>query len=92
MPAKVRDMKRMLTRKLDADEREGGKHIKYRISHDDELLATTALSRSYDEIDNSLLREICKDLFINREQMDGLLQCDMSREDYVQHRLNTSIG
>lgn len=89
MPAKVRDMKRMLTGKLGAEEKEGGKHIKYKIAHEGKLLATTALSRGHDEIDNSLLREICKDLYVNRDQMDGLIQCPMSRDDYIRHRLNT---
>lgn len=87
MPAKVRDMHRMLVGKLEADEREGAKHIKYRIAENGKLLATTALSRSYDEIDNSLLSAICKDLDVSKAQMNLLLQCPWSREDYVRHRL-----
>lgn len=87
MPAKVRDIRKMLVGKLQAEEREGSKHIKYKISHGNKLLATTALSRSYDEIDNSLLSSICKDLFVNKEQMALLLECPWRREDYVQHRL-----
>ena len=85
MPVKVRDMRRMLVRKLQADEKEGSKHIKYRISNEGKLLATTALSRSYDEIDNSLLSSIGKQLFVDMEQLNSLLDCSFSRDDYVTH-------
>jgi hypothetical protein len=87
MPAKVRDMHRMLVQKLQAEEKEGSRHTRYRISHGNTLLATTVLSRSYSEIDNSLLSAIGKDLSVNREQMDLLLKCPWSRDDYVRHRL-----
>lgn len=87
MPAKVRDVRRMLVGKLQANENEGAKHTKYLIVQGDTLVATTALSRSYAEIDNSLLRAICRQLSINQEQMDLLMQCPWSRDDYIRHVL-----
>ncbi len=87
MPAKVRDLDRMLTGKLRAEIEEGSKHTKYRIYHGAMLLATTALPRSYPEIGEGLLSQISKDLYVSRNQLQLLLRCPMSLQDYVDHVL-----
>jgi len=88
MPAKIRDMRKMLVGKLRANEEQGTKHMKYNVVEGETLLGTTRLSRSYDEIDNSLLSAISKQLNVNSGQMARLLDCTWSREDYVQHCLD----
>ncbi len=62
MPAKVNDLDRMLRGKLKAVAKEGAKHTKYYVYADDKLLATTALSRSYAEVDDVLFARIAREL------------------------------
>jgi len=82
MPAKVRDMRRMLTQKLQAVESPGSGHNKYLIIHEGTLVARTVLSRSYTEIDDSLLSAIARQLLINTNQLRHLMDCSLSREEY----------
>jgi hypothetical protein len=88
MPAKIRDIDRMLCRKLKASVEEGTRHTKYRILADDEtLLATTQLSRSYTEIDNTLLGPIGRQLSVSIPQLRLLIDCTWTREQYIWHVL-----
>ena len=86
MPAKIKDLDRMLSRKLGAQVEEGSKHTKYKIVHDGILISSTALSRSYTEVSNKLLSKIARsDLRVSRSQLQLLLDCPWSYEDYIQH-------
>ncbi len=87
MRTRVRDLRRMYVGKLGAVEEEGSKHTKYRIYHGEMLLATTVLSRSYNEVDDTLLARIAGQLSVSPSQLRLLLACPMSQDDYVKHVL-----
>jgi hypothetical protein len=83
MPAKVRDVDRMLQGKLGAGAEERRGHTWYMIFYQDRLLAQTALSRSYAEISDDLLARIARELKINLKQLRLLLACPWRYDDYV---------
>jgi hypothetical protein len=85
MPAKISELHRMLANKLQAEWNEGGGHTKYRIIEGDTLIANTVLSRSVTEIDDSLLAKICRQLSVRRQELDHLLRCTWTREQYIRH-------
>jgi len=68
-------------------DREGSKHTKFCIYHGETRLATTYLSRSYPELDVSLLARIAGQLAVSPAQLRQLLDCSMSQADYVRHVL-----
>lgn len=83
MPAKVKDVRQMLVGKLQANESEGKGHMKFNIVQGDQLVARTVLSRSYTEISDKLLGDIGRQLGVKRSQMNQLLECTWSRDDYI---------
>lgn len=87
MPAKIRDLDRMLTGKLNAESSQGHRHTRYRIFNDTTLVATTILSRSYEEVDNSLMSSIARQLLIERKHLAALLDCTWQRQEYIEHVL-----
>jgi hypothetical protein len=87
MPMRVRDLQRMYVGKLEAVEEEGSGHTKYRIYHGDRLLAHTVLSRSHGELDDSMVAKIARQLSVTRVQLNRLVECPMSFEEYAQHVL-----
>jgi len=85
MPAKVRDMRKMLVGKLRALEIERGKHEWYQVFEEGNLVANLPLSRGARELHDNLLGSICHQLHVSRRQLDDLLECRWSREDYITH-------
>jgi len=87
MPAKVKDIDKMLLGKLEATSKEGTNHTKYFVQHEDTLLGSTVLSRSYREVDDSMLSAIAKQLHIKKPGLDKLLECHWYRDDYIRQVL-----
>jgi len=87
MPVKVVALDKMLCGKLAAEVSEGGKHTQYVVRHEGQRVAITFLSRSYAEIDDSLASRIARQLNVSRRQLQFLIECPMSREDYIAHVL-----
>lgn len=89
MPAKVRDLRRMLVGKLQAKKSERSNHEWYQVIEEGTLVANLPLSRGADELDDSMIGRICRQLHVNRKQMRDLLECPWSRDDYIAHVLKT---
>ena len=85
MPTKVNELDRMLRGKLSAVVKEGARHTKYYIYSGEILLATTVLSRSYEEVDDSLFARIAREMYVNSGQLRLLINCPWSSERYVAH-------
>jgi hypothetical protein len=77
----------MLVGKLEATEREGSKHTNFEILDGEVLVARTVLSRSYGEVDDSLLSQIARQLHVKRDQLNKLIECTWSRRDYLDYVL-----
>lgn len=93
MPAKVKALHKMLVRKLQAEVREGSNHTKYRIKHEGMVVGSTVLPRSYAEVPDNILAKISREqLMVSRNQLDLLLRCPWSRDDYVSHRIKQSAS
>lgn len=86
MPIRSSDLERMYQGKLGAELRVG-KHRIYTIWHDGRKLAITEISHGSMEYSESLLGRVAKQLKVNRRQLQDLLDCPMSRSDYVAHVL-----
>jgi hypothetical protein len=87
MPVKVAALERMLCGKLAAAAVEGSKHTQYVVWHEGQKIAFTILSRSYAEIDESLVSAIARQLHVNRRQLQLLIDCPWSRDTYITHVL-----
>lgn len=85
MPAKARDVRRMLVGKLHAVKSERSNHEWYQVVEEGTLIANLPLSRGADELDDRLLSSISRQLHVNRKQMRNLLDCPWSWEDYITH-------
>ncbi len=90
MPAKHADLHKMLTGKLKAEIVDGGKHRRYRIYEDGRFVASTMLSRNQQEVSDTLLGQMARQLFVNNKQMRLLLDCPMTREEYITHQSRQS--
>lgn len=77
----------MLCGKLAAEVSEGSKHTHYVVWHGGQKVAATILSRSYAELGDSLAGAIARQLHVNRGQLNLLIDCPMSRADYIAHVL-----
>lgn len=87
MPAKHADLHKMLTGKLKAEVTEGSSHTKYKIVEDGRVVASTILSRNHQEVSDNLLSQIAgRQLFVSNKQMRLLLDCPMTREEYIAHQ------
>ncbi len=77
----------MFRRKLRAVVEEGARHTKYFVYYGDTLLAPTVLSRSYPQLDDSLLARLARELYVSSPQLRLLLDCPWSYDEYVAHVL-----
>lgn len=85
MPAKARDIERMLQVKLRAVVHEGKKHTRYMIEHRGQVVALTVMSHGVKEIGEPLLAQMAREVGVSRRQFQLLLDCPMSYEEYIDH-------
>jgi hypothetical protein len=85
MPAKAREIDRMLRSKLQAVVREGGKHTRYMIEHQGQVVALMVMSHGASEIGEPLLARMAREVGVSRRQFQLLLDCPMSYEEYIDH-------
>ena len=81
---KVRKVKHALKSKLQAEE-EFRKHFTYRIYDDgDTFLGETYISHGHTEIDNSLFKQMARELNISLPLWRDIVRCPKGRDDYIQ--------
>ena len=83
MPVKVRQLRRMLVNKLEAEEKTGT-HLKYHVyDQDGKMVCCTIISHGVKEYSDSLIKRVYQQMNIDRKMFDGLIDCRVSREDYI---------
>lgn len=80
--AKTRDIERSLLKK--GFKKDEGDHHYYHLYVDDKKTAIfTKLSHSKNEVDEFILRMMTKQVKLNRQQFEDLINCPLSYENYI---------
>jgi hypothetical protein len=84
MPKAKRDLRRCLIRKFGFSEVAGSKHEALALIVDERKVATTRFSRSWREIDDSMLRQIARELWVSSRELKQMCDCTIDRDGYLQ--------
>jgi hypothetical protein len=88
MPMKSHDLRKCLISKCQCHTREGSKHERYDIIIDGVTLATTTMSRGHTELGDALVSMVARQLHLNKQDLEKLVECTLSRDEYVQRLQN----
>jgi hypothetical protein len=89
MPKSKRDLRKCLLDKFQFSEVEKTKHEAVALFIDGKQVAITCFSRSWDDIDDGMLGNIARQLWVTSRDLRKMYDCTMTREDYLQHLRNS---
>jgi len=86
MTVSVKKLKSTLVKKtkLQAERSEGRRHTIYTIVYQGKCIGITEISRSWKEVDDSMLTQIAKELHITNQQLMKLVGCPGTFDHYIQ--------
>ena len=64
-------------------EKQGTKHILYVFIHEEKRICETRMSRNDQDIDDYLIDQMKKQLFLDKQDFINLIDCPLSEEDYI---------
>ena len=83
MPKSKNDLRRCLVRKFGFAEVAGSKHEALSLIVDGRKVATTRFSHSWRDIDDSMLRQIARELWVTSQDLKRMVNCTLSRDEYL---------
>ena len=84
MPITKSDLRRCLVQKFGFSDVSGSKHEALSLIVDGRNVATTRFSRSWNDIDDSMLRQIARELWSKAQDLRQMCDCTISRDEYLQ--------
>lgn len=85
MPKSKRDLRKCLLSKFQFSEVEKTKHEAVALFVDGKQVAITGFSRSWDDIDDGMLGNIARQLWVTAKDLRKMYDCTIDRDDYLQH-------
>lgn len=85
MPIAKRDLRRCLMRKFHFEEVSGNPHEAISFFVGDKKVATARFSRSHQEINDTILRLIAREIWVQLGYIKKMCRCTKSHEDYLEH-------
>ena len=90
----LNEHRRKVLRKLNFKQNKGTKHERWILKDvkTGKPYVVTYVSRSNQDIGGGLLKAICDQLYISKNQYRQIAACTMSKEEYFKHLVDTDIA
>jgi hypothetical protein len=89
MPIPKRNLRRCLIHKFHFEEVSGTKHEAVALFVDGRKIATTRFSSSHRDIDDTILRQIARQIWVQLGYLKKMYDCTKNPEDYHEHLRRT---